>query len=157
MKARWCIVALMALAGCNRVEETDNAIHIADKEASQKAERDPAKKAGKESAQKTIPIPENVVPKIVKQIEEELVKEPVPPAPGLAEDKKPKPVIEKRFHIVDERPPATEDVYRTKYGKAPPRGVLFVRPENRLYSYCEGCRLFWDRRAEAWIPGEPED
>jgi hypothetical protein len=156
MKARWCIVALMVLAGCNRVEETENAIHVADKETSQKVEKDLPKKAEKDVAQKIDLTNGKAVQKVTRQIKEEIVKGPVPPPPGFAE-KKAKPVSEKRFHIVDERPPETEDMYRTKYGKAPPRGVLFVRPENRLYSYCEGCRLFWHRRAEAWIPGDPED
>ena len=61
----------------------------------------------------------------------------------------------KAIKILNERPPESEDEYRSKYAERPT--VIFVPNEQRWYSYIQGCRTFWNQRTGVWNPGNPEE
>lgn len=146
MNARYLlIVALAGLAGCGEPEDKEKAplrkgefvavgpmVRVTPPENN--VEKEPAKNDNAAPMKKPAPL-------------EKKSKQPAP--------LKAAPQDEGSIKSMDERPPLTEHTYREKFGEGPPR-IIFSRPEQRFYKYLEGHRLFWNQRAGAWNPGDPD-
>jgi hypothetical protein len=56
---------------------------------------------------------------------------------------------------VTERPPETEECYRSKYGESPTL-LLYSTVEKVYYSYSHGERMYWNPPTQLWHGGTPK-